>query len=140
MRQNAWWFRCMPFFIGKQIFRKINRKFRQQTTGLNRRSHPNVVHFYFNPLGANPTKWQRLTNCFSVFGHFMELALKRLRLILWNLHYFLMYLASGMNCDLKFENCIPTKNIRGTFCNLLNLIRYLILTNWQDWNTCLGYV
>ena len=42
---------------------------------------------YFNPLGANPTKWSNTlkqfvgnlpTNCLSVFDHFVKLALKGL--------------------------------------------------------------
>ena len=42
----------------------------------------------FNPLSANPTKWSNKlkqfvgkmpTNCFSVFDHFVKLALKELR-------------------------------------------------------------
>ena len=48
---------------------------------------------YINPLSANPTKWsnilkqfvgksrwQKPTNCLSVFGHFVGLALKGLTL------------------------------------------------------------
>ena len=43
----------------------------------------------FNPLSANPTKWPNTfkpfagnlaTNCLSVFGHFVKLALKGLTL------------------------------------------------------------
>ena len=42
---------------------------------------------FFNPLSTNPTKWSNTlkqfagnlpTNCFSVFDHFMKLALKGL--------------------------------------------------------------
>ena len=42
---------------------------------------------FYNPIGANPIKWPNtlkqfvgklLTNCLSVFGHFVNLALKRL--------------------------------------------------------------
>ena len=44
---------------------------------------------FINPLSANPTKWSNtlkqfianlLTNCLSVFDHFVELALKGLTL------------------------------------------------------------
>ena len=44
-------------------------------------------YFCFNPLSANLTKWPNTlkqfvgnlpTNCLSVFGHFVNLALKRL--------------------------------------------------------------
>ena len=44
---------------------------------------------HFNPLSANPTKWSNTlkqfvgnlpTNCLSVFDHFMNLALKGLRM------------------------------------------------------------
>ena len=44
----------------------------------------------FNPLSANPTKWAKTlkqfvgnlpTNCWSVFDHFVKLALKGLRFI-----------------------------------------------------------
>ena len=30
----------------------------------------------FSPLCANPTKWSNTLNCFSVFEHFVGLALK----------------------------------------------------------------
>ena len=45
------------------------------------------TNVYFNPLSANPTKWPNTlkqfvgklpTNCLSVFGHFVNLALKGL--------------------------------------------------------------
>ena len=45
--------------------------------------------FFFSPLSANPTKWPNTlkqfvgklpTNCLSAFDHFVELALKGLRL------------------------------------------------------------
>ena len=44
--------------------------------------------YFINPLSANPTKWPNtpkqfvgklLTNCLSVFDHFVKLALKGLR-------------------------------------------------------------
>ena len=47
--------------------------------------------FFFKPLSANPTKWPNTlkqfvgklpTNCLSVFGHFVNLALKGLRVFL----------------------------------------------------------
>ena len=43
--------------------------------------------YYLNPLSGNPTKWSNTlkqfvgnlpTNCLSVFGHFVGLALKEL--------------------------------------------------------------
>ena len=46
---------------------------------------------FFNPLSANPTKWSNSlkqflgnlpTNCFSVFDHFVGLALKGLKSIM----------------------------------------------------------
>ena len=46
-----------------------------------------LIHFLFNPLSANPIKWPNTlkqfvgklpTNCLSVFGHFVNLALKGL--------------------------------------------------------------
>ena len=45
----------------------------------------------FNPLSANPTKWSNtlkqfvgnlLTNCLSVFDHFMKMAVKGLKLLI----------------------------------------------------------
>ena len=45
---------------------------------------------FLNPLSSNPTKWSNTlkrfvgnlpTNCLSVFGHFVGLALKKLKLI-----------------------------------------------------------
>ena len=47
-----------------------------------------IVKIVFNPLSANPTKWSNTleqfvgnlpTNCLSVFGHFVKLLLKGLR-------------------------------------------------------------
>ena len=47
----------------------------------------NLIDLYLKPLSANPTKWSNTlkqfvgkfpTNCFSVFDHFVGLALKRL--------------------------------------------------------------
>ena len=47
------------------------------------------LKYILNPLSANPTKWSNTlkqfvanlpTDCLSVFDHFMNLALKRLRL------------------------------------------------------------
>ena len=46
-----------------------------------------LFEFLFNPLSANPTKWSntlkqfvgKLTNCLSVFDHFVGLVLKELR-------------------------------------------------------------
>ena len=44
-----------------------------------------IMHFFFNPLSANPTKWSNTlkqfvsilpTNCLSEFDHFVGLALK----------------------------------------------------------------
>ena len=58
-----------------------------------------ITSAYLNPLSANPIKWlntlkqfvgRLLTNCLSVFGHFVNLALKGLRrLILHRFHSFL---------------------------------------------------
>ena len=47
-------------------------------------SHVLLLFHSLNPLSANPTKWsntlkQFLTNCLSVFDHFMNLALKGLK-------------------------------------------------------------
>ena len=50
---------------------------------------PKIVDTGFNPLSANPTKWPNTskqfggklpTNCLSVFGHFVNFALKGLRI------------------------------------------------------------
>ena len=50
-------------------------------------THKQYVKCYLNPLNANPTKWSNtlkqfvgnlLTNCLSVFDHFVKLVLKRL--------------------------------------------------------------
>ena len=47
-----------------------------------------IVKIVFNPLRANPTKWSNTleqfvgnlpSNCLSVFGHFVKLSLKGLR-------------------------------------------------------------
>ena len=47
---------------------------------------------YFNPLSANPAKWsntlKQFVDCLSVFDHFRNLALKRLRPIMLGLHLF----------------------------------------------------
>ena len=54
-----------------------------------------------NPLSANPTKWPNtlkqfagklLTNCFSVFDHFVKLALKGLITVSLYLDVHAMYL------------------------------------------------
>ena len=53
----------------------------------NRFVDPLQKYFCFNPLSANLTKWPNTlkqfvgklpTNCLSVFGHFVNLALKKL--------------------------------------------------------------
>ena len=60
------------FSIWKELLRKSAQKTAQKS---------------FNPLSANPTKWPNTlkqfvgklpTNCLSVFGHFVNLALKGL--------------------------------------------------------------
>ena len=60
---------------------------------LNRVTRQLAHKHILNPLRANPTKWPNTlkqcvgklsTNCFSVFGHFVKLALKGLRLD-WNI-------------------------------------------------------
>ena len=47
------------------------------------------MKFSMNPLSANPTKWSNTlkqfvgnlaTNCYSVFDHFVKLALKELKI------------------------------------------------------------
>ena len=47
-----------------------------------------IIHFYFDPLSANPTKWSNTlkqfvgklpANCLSEFDHFGELVLKWLK-------------------------------------------------------------
>ena len=54
---------------------------------IQKKSHNSDVYTFFNSLSANPTKmakhtqtipWQQPTNYFSVFDHFMGLALKGL--------------------------------------------------------------
>ena len=49
-----------------------------------------LMQVFFNPLSANPTKWPNTlkqfvgklpTNCLSVFGHFVNLALKGLTIV-----------------------------------------------------------
>ena len=38
-----------------------------------------AILYFLTLLSANPTKWPNtFTNCFSVFGHFVKLALKGL--------------------------------------------------------------
>ena len=46
----------------------------------------NNVWNVFDPLSTNPTKRSNTlpTNCLSVFDHFVELALKQLKLVMWN--------------------------------------------------------
>ena len=60
-----------------------------------RKFSKNNLNIFFNPLSANPTKWPNTlkqfvgklpTNCLSVFGHFLNLALKGLRSTLNNLN------------------------------------------------------
>ena len=62
----------------------LNKRVRQKSVG----SHSNV---FLNPLSASFTKWSNTlkqfvgklpTNCLSVFGHFVGLALKGLKKVL----------------------------------------------------------
>ena len=68
----------------------------------------------FNALSANPTKWPNTlkqfvgklpTNCLSVFGHFVKLALKWLKRIsfIWN-EFHLYY-------QLKFTSAFSDANV-----------------------------
>ena len=65
----------------------------------------------FNPLSANTEKWANTlkqivgnlpTICLSVFGHFMNLALKGLRMNFWYYALFLLFLLMSLNYVIYF--------------------------------------
>ena len=71
-----------------------------------------------NPLSANPTKWSNtlkrfvgnlLTNCLSVFDHFMQLALKGLKLSNFGLMAMLPNLQFAFFMLSKFDHSINIK-------------------------------
>ena len=64
-------------YIRSDFLLSLNvRKFIQSS-----KSATSVLHSDFNPISANPTKWSNtLKQCLSVFGHFVGLALKGLKL------------------------------------------------------------
>ena len=70
--------------------------------------------FYLNPLSANPTKWSKTlkqfvgnfpTICFSVFDHFVGLALKGLKSI-----HSVLEIKESLNCvESNYETKYKTK-------------------------------
>ena len=70
--------------VGDSLLYELSILYEKKDIGLYRDNELAV----FNPLSANPTKWSNtlkqfvgnlLTNCLSVFGHFVGLALKGLK-------------------------------------------------------------
>ena len=70
----------------------------------------NNLWMVFNPLSTNPTKRSNKlpTNCLSMFDHFVGLALKRLKLVMWNVallaHPTLAMKMSGSSLAVKISS------------------------------------
>ena len=69
---------------------------------------------HFNPLSANPTKWLKTlkqfvgnlpTNCLSVFDHFVKLALKGLRNVIYWFCYSLNPQVFWASCSDVLHSC-----------------------------------
>ena len=89
--------------------------------------------FQFNSLNANPTKWPNTlkqfvsklpTNCLSVFGHFVNLALQRLTftsLISWSEKFwdFWFNITAQKNFQLRISSVNVTKS---AICGLRNFV------------------
>ena len=76
--------------------------------------HNQTVKFieHFNPLSANPTKRPNTLNCLSVFGHFVNLALKGLRKYLRK---------AGSRSASRCRIIIPFGDVKAVFSSGLRL-------------------
>ena len=63
-----------------------------EVTKDSKRKNQKKITFFLNPLNANPTKWPNTfkqfvgklpTSCLSVFGHFVNLAVKGLTIVIF---------------------------------------------------------
>ena len=99
----------------------------------------NCLKFHLNPLSAKLTKWPNIlkkfvgnlpTNCLSVFGHFMGLALKGLKIIcnyisselsFQNslLPYFRRKLKSIHSRQIEVKKLYSTPNTQLNFCDFI---------------------
>ena len=99
-------------------------------------SHENyVIIAFFNSLSANPTKWQNTlkqfvgklpTNCLSVFGHFVNLTLKGLKILLFTDGWSSQFYWHHKKCNLDDSN-----KLQG-FKRILKSIKMQLLSAFPD--------